>query len=74
MGWAPAVDGPGGSLPAEPLRLFAAGGLNPGIDGFSAGTNSDEGSMFTLVRILRHASSTRPPHIGQVFFAPNPDP
>eukprot|EP01047_Picozoa_sp_COSAG01_P017286 COSAG01_NODE_911_length_12783_cov_145.960817_13_plen_634_part_00 len=48
VGWAPVVDGTGRNLPLDPLLLFKRGAINRGIDGFGAGTNTDEGSMFTL--------------------------
>eukprot|EP00937_MAST-01D_sp_MAST-1D-sp2_P002463 g2463.t1 len=48
VGWSPAVDGQADSLPRHPLRLFRDGAIVRGVDAFAAGTNSDEGSMFSL--------------------------
>lgn len=47
-GWRPTVDGAGGSLPANPLKLYAAGAIHASIDAFAAGTNHNEGALFVL--------------------------
>ena len=45
-GWGPVIDGDGGAVPDDPLRLYNASAFVDGLDGFAAGTNTNEGSAF----------------------------